>query len=350
MLFPSQMTFSAACEPRPQIALFPVGKIPADGASDADQALKNAGPFNAEVTTDGVSRPSDLKGEDLGTGGTEPNHRPKKTQLRVAKSQQAARVVDMRKPLRIAAVAVAVLLLGVGLGLTLFLDGLVKAAVERVGPSVTGVTVEVRKVSVSLWTGQGRIEGLLVGNPEGYKSPHAIRLEKASLALVPASLWSDKLHLRSIEVDSPEITVELGPGGNNLRTILAHVEGAVQTETQPHAPGDPSRAGRKLQVDRIVIKNASFRLGATALGGTIPVRLPDIHLENLGTGPEGISAAELTRKVMAALVEGTTQAVQQAVGTLGKEAGRSIQTLGKEAAEAAGKATKGLGDLFKKKD
>lgn len=256
----------------------------------------------------------------------------------------------MKKPFWIAVGVGLAVIVGALLVAGLFLDRVVKSGIETLGPRMTGVTVQLRAVSLSPWSGQGRIEGLVIGNPEGYKTPHAIRVGEARMAVVPGSLWSEKLHIRLIEVESPEITVEIGPGGNNLKRILANVEAAA-------GPGDSSGsnerqagASRKLQVDRLVIKGASFRLGATALGGSVPVRLPDIQLENLGAGPDGITPAELTQKIFAALVEGTAGAAQQAVGTLGKEAVRSAETLGKEAGEAAGKITRGLGELFKKKD
>lgn len=256
----------------------------------------------------------------------------------------------MKKPVWIGVGVCVAVVAGALLVTSLFLDHMVKSGVEALGPRLTGVSVEVRAVSLSPWSGQGQIEGLVVGNPEGYKTPHAIRVDHARVAVVPGSLWSDKLHIRLIEVESPEITVEIGPGGNNLKKILANVEAAAGSGGSSNPDASKTGKGQKLQVDRLVIKGASFRLGATALGGSVPVRLPDIQLENLGAGPDGITPAELTRKVFAALVEGTAGAAQQAVSTLGKEAVRSAETLGKGASEAAGKITRGLGELIKKRD
>src|SRR6187399_2496157 len=74
----------------------------------------------------------------------------------------------------------------------LFLDGQVKRLVEAIGPKITKVSVKVESVNLILLSGSGKISGLVVGNPEGYKSPWAISTRSASLAVQPMSLLSDK--------------------------------------------------------------------------------------------------------------------------------------------------------------
>ncbi|MGA4643761.1 AsmA family protein [Limisphaera sp. 4302-co] len=254
----------------------------------------------------------------------------------------------MKKKLLWAAVALVVILAAVLVVAGVFLGRMVKGAVETWGPQIAGVSIQLQDVGLSPWSGRGEVRGLVVGNPEGYKTPHAIRVEMARVDLDPASVLRDKVHIRMIEVDSPEITLELGPGGNNLKKILANVEAATGgTDTAGTEP-TPSTGERKLQVDKFVLRGARVRVGATALGGTVPVRVPDIVLENLGTGPEGITGAELAQKVLAALVEGTAGAAAEAVTSLGKEATKAAGSVGQEAVEAARKVTRGLGELFKK--
>ena len=79
------------------------------------------------------------------------------------------------------------------------------------------------------------------------------------------------------------------------------------------------------------------------------VNLPEIQLKDLGQGPEGITAAELTKRVLQVIVE---KAEQQALPMItemtksGKLLPPSLQTTGTNTVE---KVTKGLGDLIKKK-
>src|SRR4051794_693185 len=105
---------------------------------------------------------------------------------------------------------VVVVVIGTVAGLALFLDSAIKRRVETLGPQLTKVDVKLDGVSVSLLSGSGKITGLVVGNPAGYQTPHAIRVDAASLALTPSSIFSDKVIIKSIHVESPTIYYEGG--------------------------------------------------------------------------------------------------------------------------------------------
>src|ERR1017187_3254950 len=116
--------------------------------------------------------------------------------------------------LLIALVVVVVLAV---LAVSLFLDGTIKRGVETFGPRLTKVDIKLQSVHVSLLSGSGTIKGLVVGNPEGYQMPSAIKVGTAKLALKPGSLLSDKIIITSINVQGPEITYETDLRHNNLR-------------------------------------------------------------------------------------------------------------------------------------
>lgn len=244
--------------------------------------------------------------------------------------------------LRVGIGLIVLVILGV-LGVSLFLDKAVKEAIETIGPKITKVDIKLNSVSLSLLSGSGSLKGLLVGNPEGYKTPHAISVGDASLAVKPASLFSDKIVVKSIKVEAPEITFEGGFGGNNLNQILTNVKSVTGGEEAKPAEEKP---GKKLEVDDFVISGAKLNVSVTGMGGrAIPVVLPDIHLSNLGTGPDGITAAELTRLVLSEVEKTAVKAADAAVANLGKD----TKDMGKNATDAAEKAAKDLGGLFKKK-
>lgn len=249
-------------------------------------------------------------------------------------------------------VALVVVVIVAVVAVSMFLDSGIKKGVETYGPQLTKVDVKLDAVSLSLLSGSGSIKGLVVGNPEGYKSPNAISVGKANLSVSPGSLFSDKIVIKSVRVEAPEITFELGSGGNNLKKIMANVEAATGGSAgskDAKAPAGEQKPAKKLQVDEFVLTGAKVRVGATALGGTAPISLPDITLKDLGTGPEGITPAELTKRVLSAITESTTKAATGAVGEIGKGAVDAAKDVGKGATDAAGKAVKGIGDLFKKK-
>src|SRR5579864_2104169 len=106
----------------------------------------------------------------------------------------------MKKILVRICIGVLALIIVVALGLHFFLDGAVKRGVETVGPKLTKVDVKLDGVHLSLLSGSGKLKGLVVGNPEGYKTPHAISVGTASLVLKPSTLFADKLVITSINV------------------------------------------------------------------------------------------------------------------------------------------------------
>ncbi|HMP82910.1 MAG TPA: AsmA family protein [Verrucomicrobiota bacterium] len=244
----------------------------------------------------------------------------------------------MKKILIGAVVAVVVVIVAAVLVVGFFLDGIVKKGIETVGPQVTKVDIKLDSVHLSLLGGSARVKGLVVGNPEGYKSPQAISVGSAHVAVRPGSVLSDKVVVKSIVVESPEITFEGGPLKNNLTAIMDNVNAAAGAEKSTESKPGETAPAKKLQVDEFKITGAKVHIVG---GPTIP--LPDISLANLGTGSEGITPADLTQRVLSALVTGTLKAV----------ADTGISEVGKQATEAVGgavdKVGKSIGDLFKKK-
>ena len=67
-------------------------------------------------------------------------------------------------------------------------------------------------------------------------------------------------------------------------------------------------ASKKLQVDELVITGAKVNVSVKGTGGlAVPITLPHIHLTNLGQGPEGITARELTETVLSEIISAVAQ-------------------------------------------
>src|SRR5277367_4321273 len=112
-------------------------------------------------------------------------------------------------------IVVIILLVVVVSIVALNLDRIVKSGVETYGPQITKVSVTLDEIHIGLLTGSAKVKGLVVGNPDGYKSPEAIRVGTASVGMNPASILSDKIVVRFVRIEGPEITFEGGLGGNN---------------------------------------------------------------------------------------------------------------------------------------
>ena len=212
--------------------------------------------------------------------------------------------------------------------ITFYLDSTVKKVVETVGPDIAKVKITLGDVSLSPLSGKGEITNLVVGNPQGFEAPDLLKAEKISVSIQPSSLLSKKVVVRSILIQKPVITFEGSLDGNNLSKLEENINQSL---------GVSSSEKRKLQVDELVIQGARLNVSISPLGGKgVTAPLPDIHLTNLGTGPDGITPGQLAQEITRSVLKDSTQAVTSMVGNLGEEATKGIEG-----------AVKGLGGLFK---
>ncbi|MCC7518625.1 MAG: hypothetical protein IT578_05520 [Verrucomicrobiae bacterium] len=216
--------------------------------------------------------------------------------------------------------------------------GAAKRAIEAFGPKIAQVDVRVRGVNVSLLGGSGSVKGLLIGNPQGYKSPSAIKAESIRLVVAPASLFGKKVHVRSLVIESPEITFEGGLQGNNLTKILENVQNFT---------GDASKSETRLQVDEFIIRGGRINIAAMPLGGqAMSLPLSEVRLANLGAEGDGITVAELAKQAVGEVAKESLAAVTKSADQIFKGAGDSLKNLGEEG-KAAADAVKGIGNFFK---
>ncbi|MDD2708335.1 MAG: hypothetical protein PHV34_10025 [Verrucomicrobiae bacterium] len=237
----------------------------------------------------------------------------------------------MKKILVILGVLLALLVVVLVIA-SFYIGSIVKAGVQAVGPKVTKVAVILDSASLSPFSGHGTLKGLSIGNPEGYKAPASIRVGVLSVSVQPSTVFSSKVVVRSLKIDSPEITAE--DMGGNLNKLRDNINASLGSE--------PS--ARRFQVDELVIQNGRINLTMGLLGGkgtTIP--LPPIHLKDLGRDGQGLSGGELAQKIVAAVLEKAIPAIAENAAKLGKDVIKGAD----DAVKGATDLLKGAGGLFK---
>lgn len=259
-------------------------------------------------------------------------------------------MISIRKIIRRLIWAVIILVVLAALALHFFLDGMIKKGVETFGPKFAGVNIKLDSVNLLLLSGSGTVKGLVIANPEGFKTPSAIQVGSSSLSLKTMTLLSDKIVIDSISVIGPEVTFETDLRKNNLSKLLDNVQAATgggQTKTEEPAS---SKGQKKLQVNDFLIRGGKVHVSVSTMGGRAgSVSLPEIHLTNLGTGPDGITPAELTKEVLTAIEKNAAQAAAGVVSDLSKGALYLGKDIGNTTSNSVDKVTKGVSDLFKKK-
>jgi len=90
----------------------------------------------------------------------------------------------------------------------LCLDSIVKSGIQTVGPQLVKVPITLETIHIGVLSGSAKVKGLVVGNPDGYKSPYAVSVGLAEVGVVVSSALSDKIIIHTIHVESPEISFE----------------------------------------------------------------------------------------------------------------------------------------------
>jgi len=255
----------------------------------------------------------------------------------------------MKKLIRRLILAVVVLLVLAGAAVWLFPDMIAKAGIERGAGYALGVKTGVDHVNLSLLKGRLTIEGLSIANPEGFSSRHAMRTGSFHLEIQPLSVLSDTVDIGRFELDGLDMNVEQTLAGSNFKKILDNVKRLGGNEAKPQ----PKSEGKKVQVNRIVIKNvvAHFYLAGEAAGGEgVTVKVPQIELTDVSTADHKATVAQLAERLVPAILQAVLTKGQGVIpaGLAGDLRGQLSGLLGGKAGELLKQIQDKPGSVFEK--
>ncbi|NIY76378.1 hypothetical protein HED22_12060 [Thalassospira sp. HF15] len=272
------------------------------------------------------------------------------------------------KKVLIGLAAIIVLVVGGLVYVYVNLDDIVKSTIEEAGTRVTLADVTVDGVSIETTQNTASINGLVVGNPDGFNTDYAFSLGNISVRLDGTTLTSDTIRIIEVVVDSPSVIYELGNGSSNIATIQRNVEAFVQRVSGPTGAGGSDgeasgggvadEGGTKIIIDDVYVRNGDVGVSAGFLQGKkLSTNLPEIHLTDVGKDDGGATPAEVAGEILTAINTSVFKAVSslnvdgllQGVGDLGKgvvgAVGGAASGGGaklKDGADALGGAVKGL--------
>lgn len=222
----------------------------------------------------------------------------------------------MRLGLIFLACALAV---GAYFGLQTSLNHIVEHGIETLGPELTGTTVEIGEVDLSLFSGKGAIRGIVIGNPKGFETDRAFKLDEVRVDLVPLSVFGHSIVIEEIFIDGPEITYEKKDESSNLLQIAKNVQTFAGGQTSEEESSEEAEAkdssDTKIRIDRFELREASVRAG-TIKDKTLELTLPTIELTDLGA-PDGAAPAEVSAEVAKTVTGRVTAAVTKKFLALG---------------------------------
>lgn len=245
----------------------------------------------------------------------------------------------MKKVLVYGVGTIAVLALVAYVTLQFFLGSIVKAGVNRFGPSITQTKVQLEGANLSPLSGSGTLTGLSVGNPQGWTGNNAFFLGKVHIDVQPFSIFGDHIVINEIAIDQPEFTYETKIVSSNIGDLLKNIEQSLGSQQQQPGGEPKAKNGKplKLEVKHFVLRNGKVSLGVGTQVITMP--MPPVELNDIGTSQGGVTPAGLAFAVMRSVTPSVIAASTQALTKVGG-------TSGAAAAEAAKQATQAIKGLF----
>jgi hypothetical protein len=261
------------------------------------------------------------------------------------------------------ALLVVLLLLVVGVAAVfVFLDPLVKGALEKGSTFAAGVDTKVGSVDASLLSGRFGLKEMSLANPPGFRAEPFFHLGSAHAAWQNGSILSKTLEIDELVVQDVEVNLERAGSGTNWGRILDNLGKLSSGEKAPEpAKTEPAaKSERSVSIKKIEIRNvhaalhlAGLPLAKGEVGGEVTV--PSVVIENFRSdGSTTEIVAKLTRAVLDSILKSVLSAGHNVFpADILKDLGQGLEGQGDSVNDRAKNALdgvlKGAGDLFKKK-
>lgn len=251
------------------------------------------------------------------------------------------------------------LVIGAVIGIYYYLGTIVKEAIGRFVPPVTGTTASVDHVDLALIGGYIDIRGLKIGNPAGFSDKNIFELGSVRVDFEPKTVLSDKIIINSVAVSGTKVSAELKnlySLDSNVKALQRNIESYMGSENKTtkteSAKTESSAASKQVVVRDLSVKGSELTVGVG--GQTVTLPLPDIHQKNIGEGKEKKSLVQVMADLLDSLSLESVKALAKAVQDLAKQGlsgAKSVLDSGvnqlKGAGEAVGKGAKGTLDGLK---
>ena len=283
----------------------------------------------------------------------------------------------MKKRTKILIGALAAIVVVV-VGILLWLDQIAKSAIEVGATYALGVETQLDKARIGIFSGEFRLSGLNIANPEGFDSDHFLNLNEGELIVSPTALLKDTVVVPKLAFSGIDMNLEKKGKKENYRVILENLN--KDTEPGEESPDEEApKENKKFVIKEILIRDIAVHADLIPIGGDISrmtFRIPEIRLENIGSETDGgVVISELSgvliQAIFKAVIEkgvdlpgnmlnGLSAGLQgfgelgvQVVGEVGKaaeEAGQALEKTAEEVGKGMDEALKGIEGIFKKKE
>ncbi|HET6726364.1 MAG TPA: hypothetical protein VFH85_10215 [Gammaproteobacteria bacterium] len=245
----------------------------------------------------------------------------------------------MKKPVKyIIGIVIAILVV---IGIVFWLvwanrNSLIADAIENYGSQATGTSVNVGSVNLSS-NGTLELHGLTIGNPQGYNSDYALKLNDIRIGVAISSITSDTIVMNEGVVDGMSVNAEFQGRQSNLSQIMDNLQRFIG----PSKPQQQPAAQKKFIVKTFRFTNGQATVALDSANARRSIRIPDISVRDIGVKTGGVNAAELAKQLLRPVLQ---RILDEARGAAREKAEDVLQKKGQELKQ---KAKKKLQDKLK---
>lgn len=253
----------------------------------------------------------------------------------------------MKWTIRILLGVAALAVVGVAM-LVLLIDPIAKTAVEKGGTYAMGVDTKVDTMSIGLASGDVKMVGLQVANPEGFKSDCLMKSGTFAVGVRPGSLFGQTVEVREFTLDGLDVNIELAGLVANVTKIMDNLKRLSSKDQSAQKPAEQPSEGKKVSVNTITIKNVTAHFILS--GAPVTVKVPLIEMKNVTSdNAKGVAVHELVARVVPAILASIFENAKGVVDTkfLGDMNGQLkgvADALGGQVGNLMGQTSKQLGE------
>ncbi|QDU60732.1 hypothetical protein Pan216_15820 [Planctomycetes bacterium Pan216] len=174
-----------------------------------------------------------------------------------------------------------------------------RMSVESAATKALGVPTTVEHASIGLFTGRIVFDGVVIANPEGYKTaPYFARIERMEVTFRPSSFFGSTFEIDDLLMDDVTIYWVRGFATGNLGTIVDYVE--------REGKANPEDEQRPVRVETARIENVVCHLQLNPISPedtVASVTIPEINVEGLTRDNAlGMLTEDVARQLLTAVV------------------------------------------------
>lgn len=205
-----------------------------------------------------------------------------------------------------------------------FISKTIKAGVEKIGPQVTQTSVELNDVDLSILSGNLSLQGLYIGNPDGFKSEHLFALGQIDIDMSPGSIFSDKIVINKIHIRQPEMSYEKTLTSSNIKKLQKNIEAFSKAEdkvedAQPEAAPEASGPSKQVVISELIIEDCKVFVGL--MGAGTEIIIPEIIINDIGEEGGKQSMADALNVILAEVLKQVGETLAKSGDASGEEGG-----------------------------